>query len=325
MPTKIEISHKTIFFTAAFLATIWLIIQIWDILALLFVAFILMAGLRPLVDRLERLGIPRVLSILTLYIVLFGVIGGTGSLLLPPIITETTRFIGQLSLYIEKILPFLQVNLQSIIPQIGPFGQNVARLTFGVFTNVITIFTLFIFTFYLLLERKNLGLFLREAVGSDTALLLIRLILRIEDQLGGWIRGQLLLMTIIGIVVYIGLTLLHVPFALPLAVIAGLLEVVPNIGPTISALPSIIVVLATTGNILFAISVAALYFIVQQLENTLIVPFVMKRVVGLPPLLTMSALLIGGRLAGVVGILFAVPFVLISKTIIQELIIKKKR
>jgi predicted PurR-regulated permease PerM len=143
----------------------------------------------------------------------------------------------------------------------------------------------------------------------------------IENSLGRWVRGQITLSLIVGFLVYIGLTALGVPSALPLALIAGIFEIVPIIGPTISAIPSILIALALSP--ILALATAALYFVIQQLENNLIVPTVMSRAVGVNPLITIIALLIGAKLAGIMGVIISVPVVVIIKIIIRDLVITK--
>jgi len=124
--------------------------------------------------------------------------------------------------------------------------------------------------------------------------------------MGRWFQGQLLLGVIVGVLVYLGLWILNVRFALLLAIIAGVLELVPYIGPVLAAIPGVILALFQ-GPFLLAVWVLLLYIVVQQLENYLIVPLVMKKAVGLNPVVVIIALLIGGKLAGVIGILLAVP------------------
>jgi predicted PurR-regulated permease PerM len=124
-------------------------------------------------------------------------------------------------------------------------------------------------------------------------------------------------MFIIGLTTYIGLTILGIEYALPLAVIAGLLELVPTIGPIISSVPAILIALVQSP--VLAIAVAALYLLIQQAENNIIVPKVMERAVGVLPLVTILALLIGGTLFGVVGAVIAVPTVAMIQVVVEEL------
>ena len=117
---------------------------------------------------------------------------------------------------------------------------------------------------------------------------------------------------------YIGLALLHIEFALPLAIIAGILEIVPMIGPIISAVPAVLLALAISP--VLALSVAVLYIIVQQIENNIFVPIVMKRSVGLSPLVTILSLLIGARLDGIGGAVVSVPIVLVFQVILASIL-----
>ena len=184
------------------------------------------------------------------------------------------------------------------------------------FSNILTVFTIAVFTFYFLLERNNLRKFLDIFVGDDLGDRLVIVVKDIEERLGAWVRGQLLLALIIGLASYLGLFILGISYVLPLALIAGILEMVPIIGPIISAIPAIIVALTVSPGL--ALAVAALYIIIQQLENNLIVPTVMHKVLGMPPLAILLALMVGGRLGGVVGIILAVPVLLVIQTVVGE-------
>jgi predicted PurR-regulated permease PerM len=134
------------------------------------------------------------------------------------------------------------------------------------------------------------------------------LLRRIERRLGVWVRGEFVLMSAVGLCSFIGLTILHVDFALPLAIVAGLLELVPMLGPIIASITATLVALSVSP--LLALSVVALYIIIQQLENNILVPYIMKKSVGLAPIVTILALMIGARLAGIIGAILAVPIAL---------------
>ena len=136
----------------------------------------------------------------------------------------------------------------------------------------------------------------------------------IENQLGGWVRGQLVLMLVIAVFTYIGFLLIGIPYALPLAILAGFLEILPNIGPTIAAVPAITIAYISSGP---ALAVVALLFsiLVQQLENNVIVPKVMRENANVNPLISIIAILIGLQLAGVVGALLAIPLYIVIRTV----------
>jgi len=314
MTNKIEISHKTIIFTVALLIALWALVQIRDILFLVFIAFILMAALRPLVEGLAKLRIPRILSVLVIYTVVFGVFGVSLAGTIPTLITQSSSFMRDLPIFIERVLPYWNIDARSLTQQIAPISENIVRLTVGLFSNIFTTLTVLVFTFYFLLERRHAESMLTDIMGAGAAAGLLEILRKIESRLGAWVRGQLILMVIVGILVYIGLTLLKVEFVLPLAIIAGILEIVPTIGPIISAVPAVFVALATSP--FLALSVVALYFIVQQLENNLMVPIVLSKSTGLSPIITIFSLMLGVRFLGITGAILAVPIVLVLQVVI---------
>lgn len=317
MPTKVEISHKTILFTLAVLALVWLILQVREVIFLLFISFILMSALRPLVDAFEKLRAPRIVAILFIYAFVLGVAGLLAAGIIPSVVAQSSGLFSEIPAFLGQIFPYIPLDIQSLYSQLAPVGQNVVRVTFGVFNNFLAVITVFTFTFYFLLERRNLGEFLEGLLGKGMGERVFAVLLQVEKRLSAWVLGQLLLMFIIGAVTYIGLFFLRVEFALPLAIIAGLLEIVPTVGPIIAAVPAVLVAFVHAP--LLVVSVAALYIIIQQLENNIIVPMVMRRSVGLSPVLTLLALMIGGTLAGVGGAVLSVPVLLAGQEILVSL------
>lgn len=321
MPQKIDISHKTIIFIALFILALWAIYLIRDLLLILFVAIILMSALSPLVSFFTKLKLPKALGIAITYIIIIAVVVGLLLSILPPLVEETSRFIVTLPPLLGQLFNITGIDKSVFQSQLTTLSKNVFSITLAVFDNLLTIIFLMVITFYLLLERDNLENRLSLLfVGREERVR--KSIVQIEDKLGAWLRGQLLLSLIIGVLSYIGLTILNVPYVLPLAVIAGVLEVVPVIGPIISAIPAVLI--ALTISPILSLGVVAVYFIIQQLENHLIVPQVMKRAVGLNPLVVILAIAIGSRLLGIVGALLAVPIAAVLQIIVTEIIEERK-
>ncbi len=321
LPQKIEISHKTIIFTVFFLLFLWLIWEIHDIIILLFTSFILTSAAQPLIDRLEHRNVPRALAIMALYVVGIIFLSLTTSTILPPLIVQSVRLGNQLPTYLSVFLAQFNLgglNIETLSGQIGPLTQSVVFLTFGIFGNILSLLTLLVFTFYFLLERKRLDYYFAHFFGSQLGDRMFSIILKVEGRLGAWVRGQIILMLIIGIATYIGLLLLGIEYALALALIAGIMEIVPVVGPIVSAIPAIIVALAISPSPLVALGVVGLYFVIQQLENHLIVPTVMRKAVGLPPIVTLVALMVGGRIGGIIGAILAVPVLVTILVIVRE-------
>lgn len=312
-----EISHRTILFTLVVLAGLWLLLQIRDIIFLLFISFILMSALRPIIEWLENRKIPRLVAIIVIYIIVFGLIGFGVAGMIPTLTVQSGKLFTEIPRFLDRMFPAFPLDIQSVSQQLAPVGENIIRVTVGVFSNLLAILTVFTFTFYFLLERRNMESILSGLLGEGMGSHVFAILLKVEERLGSWVLGELFLMVFIGILDYIGLLFLHVDFALPLAIIAGLLEIVPTIGPIVSAVPAILV--AFSQSPVLALTVIALYIAVQQVENNIVVPLVMKRSVGLPPVLTLLALLIGGRFAGVTGAVLAVPLLLTIQEIIGSL------
>lgn len=320
MTSKIEISHRTIIFTVAFLAGLWVVLQIRDILFLLFISFLFMTALNPLVWGLERIRIPRLIAILVVYAVVFGLFGVLFAGTVPALVTQSSRFTRELPNFIARVLPYWSIDASSISAQIAPIGENLVKVTVGIFSNVLTTLTVLAFTFYFLVERRHAQQLLTNLMGETVAGRAVDILRKVERRLGAWVRGELFLMFFIGLCSYIGLTILRVEFALPLAIIAGLLEIIPVIGPIMSAIPAVLVALSVSP--FLALTVVALYFLIQQIENNILVPIVMRKVTGLSPLITILSLMIGGRLAGVTGAVLAVPVLLLIQIAVEEFVAK---
>jgi predicted PurR-regulated permease PerM len=315
MVSKIEISHKTVIFTVAFLAGIWLILEIRDLLFLFFIAFILMASLRPYVESLETRRIPRVVSIFFIYILVIGFISLTVGGLVPLVVSQTTKLIANLPKIEQIIHPYYQLDVKALTQQIAPVSQDVLKVTLELFSNITTMMTILVFSFYLLLERKFMEKHLIDGFGKVTGERIAEVVKAVEFGLGSWMRGEFILMLCIGILSYLGLLLLGIDYAVPLAIFAGLLEIVPIIGPIVSAVPAVLV--ALTISPVMALAVIALYIVIQQLENHIVVPQVMKRAIGLSPLISIVAIMVGSRLAGLIGALLAIPFVITFQQILK--------
>ncbi len=318
---KLEISLQTVILTLALLAGIWLVIEIRDILFLVFISFLLMTAIHPIVLLLEKLRLPRAACIILVYVVILGFLGVSIAGSIPTIVVQSTKLAQLLPDLIIRLLPYWNIDIATVTKQLAPLGENVVKVTVGIFTNIITTLTVLIFTFYFLLERRHAEVILTDLFGRTIGKQITDILRRIEHRLGAWVRGELILMSFIGVLTYIGLVLLKVEFALPLAILAGILEIVPTIGPILSGVPAVLVGLATSP--VLALSVAVLYLIVQQLENNIFVPFIMKHSVGLSPIVTILSLMIGGRLGGITGAILAVPVLLVIQVLFTTLLYTK--
>lgn len=316
MPRKIEISHRTIIFTVAFLLLLWVLFQVREIILMLFVSLILMSAFNPAVDWMEKLHLPRGAAILIVYVFVWTTVGLIIAGIVPALVDQTSRLIHLIPVAISQVELFnanQQAITQQLLSQIGTLPENLLKFTVGLFGNLLAVLTTLVMTFYLLLERKHLNKYLSAVWGGDKQAQIYKTINEIERRLGSWVRGELVLMLAVGIFTYIGLLILGVEIALPLAILAGILEIVPNIGPTISAVPAVLV--ALTIHPLTALATASLYFLVQLAENNFLVPKIMQKAVGVNPLVSILGLMIGFRLAGPAGAILAIPTIIVTHII----------
>jgi len=318
MPKKIEISHRTIIFIALFGLFLWFLFLIRSVLLILFIALILMSALNPSVRWLEKYKIPRWLAILIIYIIALAIFVFGISGIIPPLVEQTTNLINSIPEFFHqfKVLGIDEKVIASQFSQFASIPSNLIRFLINVFSNILTILAIGLITFYLLLERKNLDRYLTVLFGEDKEKEIEAIIDKIELRLGGWVRGQLFLMTFVGLLNYIGFRLIGISFALPLAILAFLLEIVPNLGPTLAAFPAILI--ALTISPVKALAIAGWAFLVQQIENTILVPRIMKKIAGVNPLITIISLAIGFKLAGVGGAILAVPTFIVIAVIASE-------
>lgn len=320
MPRKIEISHKTIIFVAALWVFLWFVYSVRDLLVMVFFSFIIMFAINPLVDTLQKIRLPRSLSIGLIFTLLWVVVGLAVAGLVPPLVEQTGNLIARLPDAVAKIEilnSHQQEITQQLISQISSLPQNVFKITLDLFGNIINVITTLVISFYLLVERKNFSKQLGLLFGEDKSRGMSDILDRIEQNLGGWLRGELILMFSVGAMTYLGLLLLGVESALSLAILAGVLEIIPNLGPIISAIPSVLVALTVSPAL--ALGTATLYWLVQLIENNFLVPKVMGSAVGVNPVVVILGLMTGFRLNGPLGAVMAIPVIIILKILLSDL------
>jgi predicted PurR-regulated permease PerM len=314
----INISTSTIFRTILIILGVLFLYFIRDILMIVFVAVIIAAAINGPASWLQRRRVPRLLGVIFIYLLLFLLLALVVSLVLPPLAEQIKQlakcfpeFMGRVGLSVQEWWGQYKLDgdLQTLLDRIG---NKLTQATSSVFVTIISLFgglvsaiIILVISFYLAVQERGVKRFLISLTPNEHQHYFSDLIDRIQAKIGGWLRGQLLLMLIVGCLTFIGLTLLGVKYALTLALIAGLLEIVPYIGPILAAIPAVI--LAFFQSPLLALLVIVLYLVIQELENYIIVPQVMKRAVGLSPIVIIIVMLIGAKLAGVLGIILAVP------------------
>ncbi len=313
-----------VFGVALALVFLWLI---RDIIVILLLSIIFASAMEPLVRYFKLRKVPRAASVLAVYVIVLGVAGAVVSLLIPPVLSQFSLLSENLPQYTEQFrtqFPVVNelmggIDLGDAIKQIFSTvngGESVLNRTVGVFNGFFTFITVLVISFYLVAEEKGMREFIRSLVPPHYQEFTMGLVDSIQKKMGLWLLGQLILSVSIFLMTFLGLSLLGVKYALFLALLAGLLEVIPYIGPFVSAVPAIF--FAFIQNPALAIAVLVLYIIIQKVEGYVLVPKVMEKTVGVSPLAVLLALLIGFKLAGVLGLLLAVPLVGAFTVVINE-------
>ncbi len=325
----INISTSTIFRTVIILLGLVFLYTIRDILVIIFVALIIAAAVNGPVSWLQRHRIPRLLGVVFIYLTFLAFLSLIITLIFPPLAEQIKQLAVNFPGIVEKVGLSVQGwwskfqiegNLQSFL---GSASERLTQATSSVFNTITGIFggffsaiVVLVISFYLSTQEKGVKNFLVSVTPIKHRHYLSDLANRVQIKIGGWVRGELLLMLIVGVLTYIGLSILGVKYALVLALIAALFEIIPYLGPIFAAVPATI--LAFFQAPLLALFVILLFVVINQVENYVIVPQVMKRTVGLSPIVIILVMLIGVKLAGVLGIILSVPVAAVIAEFVKD-------
>lgn len=316
-------------------ALLWAAYLVRGALLLIYIAGLVAIGLSPVVTRLERRRIrgtralPRWVAILEVYLLLVVVLVIVTVLVVPPLIEQARAFWtaipdllhrGQMWLVDRGILG-KELSVGEAVQQAAGSGGSDAVSTVvsalsGIVGGIFGLLTILILAFYLLLDSRQMFRHFISLVPKAERSRVEDASRRISSKVSAWLAGQALLGAIIGTTAAIGLWALGVPYFFVLALIAGLGEMIPVVGPILSAIPAVAV--ALTVSPATALFVGIFFLVQQQIENHLLVPKIMARQVGVSAGVVIMALLIGGSLLGIVGAILAVPTAAILQVIFQE-------
>ncbi|HBR80696.1 MAG: hypothetical protein UX09_C0046G0018 [Candidatus Uhrbacteria bacterium GW2011_GWE2_45_35] len=332
-PHLISVSTWTIFKVLLILVAIGLLWLLRDIMAMLFVALLLTALIDPFATWFARHHIPRALAVILVYAVLLALGVLIVVLLVPPLISQVQQLIANFSLIFDGLTHSFS-RLQDFTVEYG-FGENfqssLQTLEDGVTSSFITIFStisgffgslaafviVLVLTFYMVVEEDAARRFFKNVAPVEYQPFLANLFNKMQKRVGYWLRGQLVLGVVVGLAVYLGLLILGVPFALLLGLIAGLLEIIPYAGPILSSVPILIIAFSISPIKGFAALV--LVIAIQQIENNILVPKIMQKAIGLNPVISIVAMLVGIKFGGLVGALLAIPVATMISVAIEEL------
>lgn len=342
MPNKdiqhLHISTGTMVRFLAILLLVGVVYLIRDILIALVFAIIVASAMEPALEWLKQQRVPKILGVILLYLTFALVAFFLVYLVLPLLLEEFRGVTLTYPTLQEQVLsgleraeglpfsPFLTENLSEFLSSSSGYLETLSggiiNFASAVFGGILSFVLIVVFSFYLAAQEKGIESFLRLVTPLKYEPYIVDLWERSQRKLGRWFRSQMLLGAIVGVLIFFGLTLLGVRHAMVFAVIAALFEVIPIVGPILAAVPAVAVAFFTSP--FLGVLTIVLYFVVQQIESQVIVPVVMKKAVGLSPLLVVLALLIGAKIGGIFGILLAVPVTAILAELVNDWD-KKKR
>lgn len=330
----IEISWASLWRVLFMLIFTVVLFLIKDVLMILFLALVISSAIDAPVSFLERRKIPRILGVFLIFIFVLAVL----TLLLYVVVPVA---FDELRMLLKLFFP--QIKFEQFFKNFG-YNQFVGNfeLSFKNFSNVLTsggisfadaVSTVFggvtfvvaaaVLSFYLAASREGVERFLRAVLPAEAEEYAIRIYLKTKHKLGLWIKGQLILSLIIGFSVFLGLSILGIKYALVLGILAGVLEIVPFVGPVIVGVLAFL--MAVSESFGLGLGVAALFLAIQQLENHLIAPLIMRRATGLHQIVVIFAMLAGAQIAGFIGVILAVPTAVIVQEIIEDMASKRKK
>jgi predicted PurR-regulated permease PerM len=321
----------------AVVAIFGLLLRFYAVIFILFVAIVLSIAIRPVTDWLRQKGLPPVLAVIGVYVALMLILVGFGLSVAPLIVEQVTGIIGNLPKYYETIrgelvrspiilvreLAYRTPAQLSLQPTLPVNGEAVPATAFLMLTETIAK-TVFIIIFVLTLayywtlngERTIRSLLLRIPMQSRENVRDV--IAAMEGKVGAFLRGQAILCLSVAVAMLIALTIIQLPYALSLALLAGVFEAVPILGPTLGAIPALMVALAVAPDKVIWVIVAVI--IIQQIESNLLIPRIMDKSVGVNPVVTILAIIAFSSLLGLPGAILAIPLAAIIQVVISYMV-----
>lgn len=335
----VEISSWTIARFFAVVLLIGLAYFLRDIIAVLLFAVVFASAIEPAIRWFQARKVPRILGTLIIFLSIFAVFAFAVYLLVPLLAEDLKGFTLTYPIFERKLLgeienignlpfvDFIRENTRNFLSEpsryISSFSGGVLSFTSVFFGGIFSFIVLIVISFYLAAREKGIEDFIRLIVPVEQEAYAVDLWLRSQRKMGQWLRAQLLLGAVIGALIYLGLTLLQIRYALIFAFIAAILELVPVVGPILAAVPAVLI--AFLQSPFLALMVVLLYIVVQQLESHVVVPLVMKSTIGISPIVVVIALLIGAKMAGILGLLLAVPVAAVVVELLNDFDKRKRR
>jgi predicted PurR-regulated permease PerM len=318
-PIAITITPGTVAVALLIVGAFWLAFMLRDLLLVVLTAVVFASSIEPIAKWFVRFGFPKVLAVVIIYLVTLLMIVSFFYFFLPPLTNEAVDFFKTLPAYIETLninsmqMTFSEGETESLATQLLQMqdilktsSMSVLGAANTIFGGLMSFILIVVLSFYIAVQDKGLDDFLRLVTPLRHHGYLLDLWKRAQVKIGRWLQGQLLLSLLVGVMVYIGLLFLGVKYALLLAILAAVFELIPVFGSILAAIPAVVLAFIESGTTL-ALLVIVLYTVINQLQGNIIYPMVVQKVLGVPPLVIILAIIAGAQLAGFLGILIAVP------------------
>ncbi len=323
---SIQISAKTILKVIGILVGLYLLFLVREILLALFVSIIIASIIEPLALYFEKKHLSRIAAAILVYIAVFGLIGFAFAILIPVVLHDFPQVSRQLYEYFQDLsqnsnIPFLH-NISSGLVFPENQVQSVLSHAQQFFGGILSFVLVLVFTFYLVIQKDPLQNIIHSLVPEQYLDITLKRVQKVRDTLSAWFRGQLILGVIAGSIVFLMLSILGIKYAAVSGLLSGLLEFFPYIGPSIAAVPALFFAFTKGGPGLFFV-VLLFYITLQQIQNHFFAPKVMQKAVGLNPIVSIIAVLIGAKFASILGALIAIPVATAVSTILQDVFKKK--
>ena len=296
---------------------LFILYRLSQFIGMVYTSFLLALAIEPVVKFfsgkiLFNKPIPRTVAVFIAYLIVIAVVFGVFTMILPPVVTQLQVLYTVKLPYIGSIREL--VDSSSV--DFEKFYSNAFFLTVSVFSNFLLIITAMVVSLYISIEWLNMKRKVVKITPKKYKTEIEESLIEIEQSVGNWAKGQLILMLVIGVASITGLLILDVDYALSLGLLSGLLEFVPLIGPIVTAILGFFIGLSISP--VKAIAIVALFILIQQLESNLLVPKVMQKVSGFSPLLVLLAVLVGTEFYGVIGALIVIPTFMIGAIIVKR-------
>lgn len=329
---SISISTGTFIKAAAIGLSVWFLWYVREIVAIFLVALMLASLIDPFADWFSKKNVPRGLAVLIVYTILLAITTIIIIMIMPILVDQSIQLLSNLSVFssdvsatVSKFQSFsaqhgleqnVTASLQSLQSGISESFISFFTTVKGFFGSIAALFIILVLTFYMVIEEGKMQKYFKSLVPVEYRPYFTDILLKMQKKIGEWLRGQIILGFFVGVAVYIGLKIIGVDYALLLAIIAGLFEIIPYVGPIVSLVPAAIIGFAQSPVI--GIAVVILFLIIQQIENNLLVPKVMEKVTGLNPIISIAAILVGVKVGGIVGAIFAIPIATMAAVILED-------